>query len=144
MTLLSAHETAHPLPLEAADIMNKQAALYALAANNTGHINTYNGQHLHTITLASLEALHENLHCGSGLLYEYHAHHLDEIFLHVTKKHQTLAYFGFEKSELADMITRYQPHGLDRIVPIGKSLEFSHIWDGVDLMRSFTREIEIL
>ena len=144
MTLLSDFEKQHPINLEAADIMNKQAALYALAATNAQPIKTYNAHHINTVTLTSLEAMHETLHCGSGLLYEYHAQSLDEIFLHVSKKHQTLAYFGFEKVQLADMVLKHRPHGIDRIVPIGKSLEFSQLWDGFELMRSFTREIEII
>ncbi len=144
MTLLGAYEKIRPLPLEAADVMNKQAALFALAANDAGRISRYNGQHLHTVALASLEELYEALHCGSGLLYEYHAPTLDEIFLHVSKKHQTLAYFGFEKTQFEEMIQKHQPNGIDRIVPIGKALEFSPVWDGFELMQSLSRSVTLL
>ena len=39
MTLLADYEKSRPLPLEAADVMNKQAALFALAANDAGRIS---------------------------------------------------------------------------------------------------------
>ena len=141
--LLSDYESQKPLELSAADVMNKQVALYALGSTGMGSVNTYNDQHIHTIKLSSLDTMYEEQHCGTGLLYEYYADSLEKIFLHINKKHQSLSYFGFEKEQFADMIRKYQPHGIDRIIPVGKSLEFSHVWDGYDLMRSFTREIKI-
>jgi len=33
--------------------------------------------------------------------------------------------------------------GIDRIVPIGKSLNISHLWDGYDILNILSRGIEI-
>jgi hypothetical protein len=52
---------------------------------------------------------------------------------------QTLVHFGFDRSELQELALRVQGRGLDRIVPLGKALELSHLWDGYDLLESFTR-----
>ncbi len=143
MPMLSEYERQKPLELSVADVMNKEVALYSMATSNRGTIHAYNDNRIQTIRLGSPENFYETLHCGNGLLYEYHATTLDEIFLHVSKKHQSLLYFGFEKAQFADMIRKHRPHGIDRIVPIGKALEFSDIWDGYDLMRSFTKHIDL-
>ena len=44
---------------------------------------------------------------------------------------------------MVQMVQENMPTGIDRIVPIGKSLDFSNVWDGFDLFRSFTREVEV-
>ena len=36
-----------------------------------------------------------------------------------------------------------KPKGIDRIVPIGKTSDFSLNWDGIDLINSLSRVIEI-
>jgi len=33
--------------------------------------------------------------------------------------------------------------GIDRIVPIGHSLDFNAIWDGYDLVEQFSRKVTI-
>jgi hypothetical protein len=68
---------------------------------------------------------------------------LKHLFSQLGKKYQTISYYGFDTQELSSAINNTQPIGIDRVVPIGKSLDFSHIWDGYDLLKSFTREIEI-
>ena len=32
---------------------------------------------------------------------------------------------------------------IDRIVELGKSIDFSRVWDGVDLLRVYSRQVEI-
>ena len=36
-----------------------------------------------------------------------------------------------------------KPVGIDRIVPIGRSMEMNFFWDGYDLKNILTRSIEI-
>ena len=62
----------------------------------------------------------------------------------VTTKYQTLAYFGFSKDELQQFVLNNHIKGIDRIVPIGKTTDFSLIWDGYDLITMLSREISIL
>ena len=33
------------------------------------------------------------------------------------------------------------PAGVDRIVPIGRTMDFALVWDGVDLIRTMSRAI---
>ena len=61
----------------------------------------------------------------------------------INQKYQTLAYFGFEAFVLKDFILSNNFKGIDRVVPIGKTADFSLIWDGYDLMNVLTRNIQL-
>lgn len=94
-----------------------------------------------------LEDLPENIdlfRCNSGYFSEYHAESLSDISKIINRKYQTLAYYGIEKSILADFIRNEKPGGIDRIVPVGKTTDFSLIWDGFNLIDTLTRKIEIV
>ena len=81
--------------------------------------------------------------CNSGYFSEYHATSLSEIKNIVDRKYQTLSYYGISKIELNNFIIHEKPKGIDRIVPIGKTADFSLNWDGFDLIKSLSRIIEV-
>jgi len=85
----------------------------------------------------------DNFRCKAGYFTEYSVTHLNEITPIINNKYQTLAYFGFDESELNNFISNNAPSGIDRIVPIGKTTDFAFIWDGYDLINSLTRIISI-
>ena len=86
----------------------------------------------------------DEFRCNSGYFAEYYAEDLKEIEGIINKKYQTLAYYGFANEELKNLIKDLKPNGIDRIVPIGKTMDFSLIWDGYDLINKLSRTIEIL
>jgi hypothetical protein len=86
----------------------------------------------------------ENYRCNSGYFSEYHAKSLNEISSIVTSKYQTLAYFGVPKIELIDFITSERLEGIDRLVPIGRTTDFSMTWDGFDLIKTLSRVVQVL
>jgi hypothetical protein len=86
----------------------------------------------------------EKFRCSSGYFSEFHALSLFEISAIVNRKYQTLAYYGFEESELTDFITQMKPTGIDRIVPIGRTMDFSLTWDGFNLIELLSRNIVIM
>ena len=55
----------------------------------------------------------------------------------INRKYQTLSYFGIEKNELNRFINDSKPNGIDRIVPIGRTLDFSLYWDSYNLLRAY-------
>ena len=61
----------------------------------------------------------------------------------VNRKYQTLSYYGISKEELTKFIIDEKPKGIDRIVPIGKTTDFSLTWDGFDLIKVLSRTIEV-
>jgi hypothetical protein len=78
-------------------------------------------------------------HCGGGFFFEYFARSLNELSDFVHEKDQTIAYFGLSKDDLNELALALCGKGVDRIVPIGQSLNFDRFWDGYDLLREFTR-----
>ena len=80
---------------------------------------------------------------GSGFFYESYISSLSEITPILNRKIQTVTYFGINKNCWEEVIQKNNPKGIDRIVPIGKALDFDIIWDGIDLLSAFTREIVI-
>jgi hypothetical protein len=86
----------------------------------------------------------ENYTCAGGYFLEYNATSIDEISPLVTRKTQTVAYYGFEKTELAKSIKRMKLPGIDRLVPLGRTTDFDLIWDGYDLVLTLSRECVVI
>lgn len=81
---------------------------------------------------------------NSGFFFEYDAIRIDEIVPLCDERCQTLTYCGVNPELIFDFIMRCRPRGIDRAVPMGKSMDFSLIWDGHDLIRELSRRITIL
>ncbi len=81
------------------------------------------------------------IHCGNGLFLQMQIKTLAELGPKLTDKEQTLSVFGFEEQDYLSLIATLQPRALDRMVPVGKALAFEQVWDGQDLITSFTRRI---
>ena len=82
-------------------------------------------------------------HPGNGLLFELEIDCLNDLSDHLQPKDQTISYFGLSKEEILSFLRIIDSRAIDRFLPIGESLNFSPIWDGYDLYRSFTRQILI-
>tara|TARA_B110000027_G_scaffold111542_1_gene119832 strand:+ start:8082 stop:9275 length:1194 start_codon:yes stop_codon:yes gene_type:complete len=83
--------------------------------------------------------------CGAGYLY-YDLTTMNDIsHLFKDKKIQTVSYFGISPKVKTTIVnlTLTNP-GVDRIVPCGKSLDFSHKWDGYNLLENLSREIVLI
>jgi len=95
------------------------------------------------IHITKLDDSLRKIHCGAGLFLETERTALQEIQPIISAKDQTMTVFGFSQKELESLAWSLMNRGIDRIVPVGKALNFSIIWDGYDLLRSFSKEIEI-
>lgn len=83
---------------------------------------------------ATREAVVSTHSCGGGFFYMYDIDGMQEIKPLISKKVQTISYFGLtqaEKEMLADLSNGL---GIDRIVPVGTALNFDNLWDGYNLM----------
>ena len=77
---------------------------------------------------------------NSGYFYEYDCKDvLDLIPLVNDKRCQTIAYIG-DKGTLLPLI-KSGVKGIDRVVPMGKTMDFDLIWDGYNLPTMLTRTI---
>ena len=99
------------------------------------------------ILRVKLNDLKDDIDCfrsHSGYFSEYHASSLMELSKIINKKYQTLSYYGFTKEKLINVICKIEPTGIDRIVPIGRTMEFSLVWDGYELINTLSRRVEII
>ncbi len=93
------------------------------------------------ITTAELEEGIENWHSNCGFFVECHLSRIEEILAIITRKYQTLSYIGLSGDYLRQLFIKARSLGIDRIVPVGRTLEFSLEWDGYDLIRTMSRLI---
>ena len=90
--------------------------------------------------------IHEDIDlykCNCGYFNEVVISSLVEITPVISRKYQTIGYLGFKKDELEIWIKNNRPLGVDRIVPIGRTMDFSLIWDGYDLVNILSRRVVI-
>ena len=82
-------------------------------------------------------------HSGNGLLVQFFLSQLVDLASHIRPEDQTLSVYGFSEGELGELLATLSNRGLDRVVPIGQALEFGNIWDGIDLLDSMSRKIDV-
>ena len=71
--------------------------------------------------------------CGGGYFYLNELNKLDDIIQFVNNKVQTISYYGLLQDDLELLVHKTAGLGVDRIVPVGKALNFDYIWDGYNL-----------
>jgi hypothetical protein len=81
---------------------------------------------------------------GGGVLFNAQIGSLTDLAKSVRRQDQTLSYFGFDTSMLAEFVRAANGRGIDRLVPMGQALDFGHIWDGWDLIVSLTRLVRVI
>lgn len=84
------------------------------------------------------------LRSPGGFFLEYAAPTLDALGDFVTPRVQTLSYLGFQPEELRRFVLENGLTGVDRIVPVGHTMDFALIWDGYDLIQTLSRKISAL
>ena len=81
--------------------------------------------------------------CTSGYFNEFEINHINEINKLIKRNYQTMSHYGISKEDLVSFFKDNKPLGIDRVVPIGSTLNFSLNWDGYDLINQMSRIIEI-
>ena len=81
---------------------------------------------------------------GSGFFIEYRAQELAEIRPLCGISSQTLSYYGVDRDALLQVVLAMRPAGVDRIVPMGRTMDFALVWDGVDLIRTMSRAVQVI
>lgn len=74
-----------------------------------------------------------------GMFYQKNINFLNDLTVDSDRKVQTLTYAGLSQNSLKSLFNKKNIEGIERVVPIGEALEFSHIWDGIDLIRYLTK-----
>ncbi|MEQ9859871.1 acyl-CoA reductase [Pectobacterium cacticida] len=84
-------------------------------------------------------------HSGSGGYFlEYLARDVDDIYpICNNSRCQTLSVLGIDVTRVEEFLADYQPKGIDRVIPMGRTMEFGLQWDGYDLINILTRCVVI-
>ena len=85
----------------------------------------------------------ENIRGVSGIFFQKNIKNINELKKFITKKCQTLTYFGLDKKQVKSFLLKNNLLGIDRVVPIGKGLDINLIWDGYDVIESLSRNITL-
>ncbi|MBR0149849.1 MAG: hypothetical protein IJP89_00630 [Synergistaceae bacterium] len=91
-----------------------------------------------------LEAIPEDidsLRGRGGYFYELAIGSLEEMCSIITRKCQTVTYFGIKAEAVRDVVIRRRLMGVDRVVPVGRAMDINIIWDGFDIVRTLSRII---
>jgi len=85
----------------------------------------------------------ENFRGVSGTFFQKNINQINDLKNFISKKCQTVSYFGFTKKQLELFILNNNLLGIDRLVPIGKALGIDIIWDGYEVLKSLSRSVSL-
>ena len=109
---------------------------YSLISKYSGIINFYKkNDNMHDIDFKLFK---------NGNILESYLNKINDISIYSSKKLQTCTYIGFDGNDISDVRSDLQLFGFDRIVPVGKALDMSEIWDGIDFFESLTKKYIIV
>ena len=123
--------------------VGKLAALYRAAADREVRLEPCADNFIYRVKVEKLDDKLPDLKYNSGFFFEYDAENLTEIAPVCTNKCQTMTYYGLSKDDIAGFIRSVAPQGVDRTVPMGKSMDFTLVWDGYDLIRDLSRIVKV-
>jgi hypothetical protein len=76
--------------------------------------------------------------CGGGYFYFQNIPKISDLKKILSKKIQTITTFGLNNTQIDELFEISYGRGVDRIVPLGKALDFGYIWDGYNLLDELT------
>ena len=131
--------------LEYPEIIGINKLVCAYAAAGMGYADRITSPLTRTVSRIHLDpradAAFRQIECGGGLFFETEVAELGLLVPLLTERDQTLSYFGFSPRELKELTLRLPTRAIDRVVPIGSALNFTHMWAGLDLLESFSRGV---
>ena len=114
-----------------------------LLRNDIDKISTKKNN-IYILDYKSKNEIIENIRGVSGIFYQLNLNNLKELKKYITKKCQTVSYYGFTKHELEQFMLNSNLTGIDRIVPIGNALDIDFKWDGYDLIKTLSRIVSVI
>lgn len=130
--------------LAAVQAVGKLNAMYTVAANRSVHLEESEDMFITRLGVDEIDGHLMNYKYNSGFYFEKDIEDLSEIVDVCDVRCQTMTYYGFEKEVFERFLENSRPIGIDRIVPMGKSMDFALVWDGYDLIRQMSRRVTII
>ena len=129
--------------IQAIQSVNKLSSAYLFAINESeAKIERHEDNLIIRVMLQSIKNVIMEYECNSGFFFEYDCSNILELKeLCNCKRCQTIGYIGNKENILPLINSGIK--GVDRIVPIGKTMDFEFLWDGYNLYERLTRVIRI-
>lgn len=123
--------------------INKLTSSYLMTVAKKGtRIEQHDDNYIVRVNVPKVESEIMQLKDNSGYFFEYDCDDIFEIRDFCNNTHcQTIGFLG-EKETIMPLLTS-GIKGVDRVVPIGKTMDFDFIWDGYNLVERLTRTIKI-
>lgn len=128
--------------ISAPDHMNKEITADAMAIE-LASVRIETPDPRVTRVWLSEPTMHDELHCGAGLFHEARIATLEDLKPLLSRKIQSVTHFGITTVQWKEFLIHIVPAGIDRIVPVGQALDFEPIWDGIDLLEAFLRQVSV-
>ena len=130
--------------LAAVQAVGKLSAMYSAAADRSVRLEDQEDMLITRLRVDETDRDLMNYKYNSGFFFEKDIESLAEIADVCGLRCQTLTYYGVAADEFRAFLEEVRPAGVDRIVPMGKSMDFALVWDGYDLIRQMSRKITII
>jgi len=128
-------------PVQAVGKLN---AMYSVAAQKDVKLQKSEDMFITRLDVGKIDKDLMNYKYNSGFYFEKDIESLNEIADVCDIRCQTLTYFGVNEENFRSFLEDARPIGIDRIVPMGKSMDFTLVWDGYDLIRQMSRKVTIM
>ena len=114
-----------------------------LLDNEELKIDKFKSAYINRIKLRKLEKNIKNFRGFSGIFFEYEIKKISDLNKILDRDFQTLSYFGYDKIFFKKIFKTQKFKGVDRIVPVGGSLDINLIWDGINVINHLSRIVNI-
>lgn len=130
-------------PMADALAVRKREAALLVAASYPGAVLCPGDNYAVRVGLPELTADSLDFCPGGGFFVERAAATLDALLPVAGERCQTVVSYGVSRAAYEEFFAKYGPGGIDRVVPLGQSAEFSLRWDGYDLIRAMSRCVSL-
>ncbi len=139
------HRSAHFTDYTSAQVLARVGARQALAVAGLNFIQANDRLSIDRLQAEYLGNPMHDFHSGGGLFVEVSVNSLEEFTeqLQQDNKYQTLSYAGISKEELGRWLSGMVSPVFDRMIPVGRSLEFDVVWDGYNLLNEMTKCVSV-
>lgn len=123
--------------------INKLTSSYLVAAAKEGtHIEKHEDNYIVRVNVPEVRPELMELKDNSGFFFEFDCDDILEIRDFCNNTHcQTIGFLGEKKAIMPLLVSGIK--GVDRVVSIGKTMDFDFIWDGYNLVERLTRTIKV-
>ena len=123
--------------------INKLTSSYLMTVSKEGvHVEQREDNYIVRVNVPEVNPDLMQLKDNSGYFFEYDCDDTIEIRDFCNNTHcQTIGFLGEKETIMPLLISGIK--GVDRVVPIGKTMDFDFIWDGYNLVERLTRTIKV-